>query len=588
MGLDFRLLGQLEVFDGPRRVPVPQPRQRALLAALLLHAGRVVPADELLDRVWERTRPDNARAALHTAVSRLRRRLGQDLIETRPPGYLIAVERDQVDTTRFLAMVGQAERTGDPAVTVRVLTEALALWRGPALADIDADSLRRDLLVELTERRGQAVEHLVDARLRLGQHAALVPELRLLTVRHPTRERLWGQLMTALSRCGRRAEALETYRSARRRLVELLGLEPGEQLRELERAILAGDLLPAAAADGWRPARQLPLDPPVFAGRAGLVADLAERLTARRDTTPVVAVHGGPGVGKSALAVRVAHRVAEAFPDGQFHVRLGGDVETAQVLGQLLHASGAGAQAPGPAAWRSHSARRRFLLVIDDAVGTEQVEHLLPGGPGSAVIVTSRTDPRGLAVSHGAWPVELDVLSGAEARDLLARVLGEDRVAAEEAAVEELVELCAGLPLALRIAAANAAQHSSVAELVAALRTDPLDRLVVPGDPRTAVRAAFDRSYRGLDDGGARLFRLLGSAPVDVTAALAARLLGEPVTSAARRLEALAGAGLLRRHPPARYRLHGLLRRYARVAPRRGGEPPVAGQQPIVTTLEGR
>jgi DNA-binding SARP family transcriptional activator len=587
MGLEFRLLGPLEVFDGPRRVPVPQPRQRALLAALLLHARQVVPADQLLERVWERDRPANARATLHTAVNRLRRRLGPDLIETRWPGYLIAVERDQVDTTRFLAMVDQAERAGDPEHAARVLTEALALWRGPALADVDADLLRRDLLVELTERNQQAVELLVDARLRLGQHAALVPELRLLTERFPTRERLWAQLMTALFLCDRRAEALETYRAARDRFVELLGLEPGEQLRAIERAILAGELLPPAGAAGWRRPRQLPLDPPVFAGRSELVADLAERLTTRRDTTPVVAVYGGPGVGKSALAVRVAHRVAVTFPDGQFHVRLGSGVETAEVLGELLNASGASASAPGlAAAWRSHSAGRRFLLVIDDAWSAEQVEQLLPGGPGSAVIVTSRIDLRGLAVSHGAWAVALDVLSSAEARELLARVLGEKRVVAEEAAVAELVRLCVRLPLALRIAAANVAQYGSVAELVAVLRTNLLDRLAVAGDPRAAVRVAFDQSYSRLDDEDARLFRLLGCAPVDVTAEFAAGMLGEPVGLASSRLETLAGVGLLQRHRPARYRLHELLRRYARVAPRPAGEPPITCQQPIVTTLE--
>nr|WP_272954707.1 BTAD domain-containing putative transcriptional regulator [Kribbella sandramycini] len=566
--------------------------QRTVLATLLLRANSVVLVDELIERVWDGAPPAKAKAALQVQVVRLRSALGSaSPIETVPGGYRIVVEPGELDVERFDSLIRDADRTADAGVRARCLTDALALWRGPALVDVPGESLRRDFVPALAESRLQALEQRIDAELSLGRHAALIAELRVLTGEHPLRERFWAQLMIALYRSEQQAEALETYRTVRRLLTDVLAVEPGPELRRLEREVLEGvtELSQAPAVrlvDSWEPQYQLPREASGVVGRDLVVDELAERLSG--DSVPVVAIHGGAGVGKSTLAVRIAHRVRESFPDGQWFVRLDGAQrggrDAADVLGELLLASGvAGTAIPRGASARSAALRarlagRRVLLVLDDAAGAAQVEDLIPGTEGSAVLVTSRQDLRPLAVRHGSHGLQLPVLTADAGTALLTAVLGAERVAADAVAVAELVELCARLPLALRIAGANLSLHPerSIAGYVDELRAgDRLSRLQVAGDD--AVRAAFDLSYRGLDPAAARTFRLLGTIPgPDFTAESAAVLLGTTYAEAERLLEVLAATSLIQHYLPGRYQFHDLLRLYAAEQARATEGPAVA------------
>jgi hypothetical protein len=362
-----------------------------------------------------------------------------------------------------------------------------------------------------------------------------VPELTALTSKHPLRERPWAQLMLALYRCGRQGEALQAYRTIARHLVEELGIDPGEELRRLHRGILAADpslaAPPAAPApdgsppagrphagrgsvaapgdrapsDRWVPQFQLPLDIGDFVGRADL-ADRVERLLADDPGTPIVTLSGSPGVGKTALAVRVAHRLRSRFPDGQWYVRLGGATDPrdpGDVLAELLGASGV-ERAGVPerldaraAALHARLADRRVLLVLDDAAGAEQVEPLLPSTAGCAVLATGRQELARLTASHAASAVTVDLLPPAEAEAQLTRILG----AGEDAAgVAELAELCGYLPLALRIAAANLAGRpgATVARSVAELRGgNRLSRLALTGDLSAAPSSSTNNRVAG-------------------------------------------------------------------------------------------
>jgi DNA-binding SARP family transcriptional activator len=583
--VEFRVLGPLEVHDGDRVIAVRTAKARTLLVALLLRANRVVTIDELVDQLWDDSPPANPRSALQTNVQRLRGALGDGTapsIQTRPSGYSIDLEPKQLDLLRFRELVGEAQRAEDPVRRHGLLSEALALWRGQPLAGVSSESLLRDELPLLLEEQLSVREQALDVRLELGQHAQVVAELAALTSRHPLRERLWGRLMLALYRCGRQGDALNAYRKLAGYLAEELGVDPDQELQRLRHAILVADpslTVPAGshASQGspWSPQCQLPLDIGDFVGRADLV-DQVEGLLARDTVLPIVWVSGSPGVGKSALAVRVGHRLRTRYPDGQWYVRLGGATtprDPGEVLAELLRTCGVergdiperlDARA---AAFRARLADRRLLLLLDDAAGSEQVEPLLPGIAGCAVLVTSRQDLSGLTARYAARGIVLDVLGPAEARALLARVIGIGEAGAEAAAVAELAELCAYLPLALRIAAANLASRpgAPLDRYVADLRTgNRLSGLALAGDGSAAVRTAFDHSYAGLRPAARRLFRLLGLIPgPDFTAEAAAALLGVRVGDAGHLLDVLAGANLLQRHATDRYLLHDLLRLYA-------------------------
>ncbi|HEX6854735.1 MAG TPA: BTAD domain-containing putative transcriptional regulator, partial [Streptosporangiaceae bacterium] len=592
-----RLLGPVDVLadDGPR--PVRGLRRKAVLATLALHGGEVVSAGRLAELVWGEDAPPTAVNTLQAHVSYLRTVLGsKTAIRARRPGYLLDLGGDPSDAQVAERLLRKGTSSADPAEGVRHLRAALALWRGRSLADVtglawlEQQAVRLDLLCLQVKRA------LAEARLAAGEHAGLVPELEEMVAENPLDEQVHGQLMLALYRCGRQADALAVFRRLRAVLAEQLGIDPSPLLRDLEIAILRQD--EALAAPARSPAylaprpvpvpapAQLPPAVPGFAGRAAELASLnaalarAEREYSAGSAAVVIsAVSGTAGVGKTALAVQWAHQVAARFPDGQLYVNLSGfgpggqPVEPGEAVRGFLAGLGvAPAQVPGGAAaqaalYRSLLTGKRVLVVLDNARDAEQVRPLLPGSPGCLAIVTSRSDLAGLVAAEGAYPVSLDLLAPAEAGELLARRLGEARVASEPAAVSEIIERCARLPLALAIAAARAAARPGfpLAAIAAGLRgaTATLDPFG-GADPATDVRAVLSWSCRLLSADAARLFALLGLHPgPDISAPAAASLAAIPPERAAELLAELAGAHLLSEHGPGRYTAHDLLRAYA-------------------------
>jgi DNA-binding SARP family transcriptional activator/Tfp pilus assembly protein PilF len=593
----FGVLGPLLVRDGDSVIGISAGRQRALLAALLMRAGAVVPADALAEFLWDGAPPFGAETTLRSHVMRLRRVLGPAAgarVVTRYPGYQIEATEEEVDLLRFRCLCrngGAAVRAGEWARAWEMLDEALGLWRGKPLADIPSDLLRREHLPGLEQLRLQAAELRVDAGLQQGFHAELVPELESLAARHPMQERFHAQLMLALVRCGRQAEALEAYQSAREVLVEQLGAEPGAELRELHRRVLDGDPALAtpgsAALAGDRHAavvpRELPAPVAGFVGRAAELAALTELLDRSGDQVPGVtvisAIDGTAGVGKTALAVHWAYQVAGRFPDGQLYVNLRGydpdrPMPTGDALAGFLRTLGVPGQEIPPeederaARYRSLLSGKRMLVLLDNAGSVEQVRPLLPGSPACAVVITSRDSLAGLVARDGARRLDLDVLPLDEAVGLLRELIGA-RVDDDPGAAETLAVQCCRLPLALRVAAELAAARPTtpLAELTGELADQHkrLDLLDAGGDPRTAVRAVFSWSYRQLDAGAAHAFRLLGLHPgPDFEAYAAAALTGTSLEDANRTLDVLSRAHLLQWAGSIRYRMHDLLRAYAR------------------------
>jgi DNA-binding SARP family transcriptional activator len=603
----FGVLGPVEVWDGGRRLAVGGPQQRALLAALLLNANRVVSTDRLVAYLWGDQSPLTARGLVQGCVAGLRRALqtagpetGQPLL-TRAPGYLLRVAPGELDLDRFEELAGKASRASaagsaaDLERAAECFSEALSLWRGPALDGIDVDGCRAEV-ARLDERRLAVIEERTDLELRLGRHAGLVGELQVLVKAHPLRERLWAQLMLALHRAERQADALAAYRRLRETLVEQLGVEPGAPVQQLQRAILAGGdtlagylrargipvdrsegMAPAPLAE-WTAPAQLPAVPAGFVGRARQLKRLDELLTQTEVGIRVGVISGMAGVGKTTLAAHWAHRVRERFDHGQLYVNLRGyapppPMRPIEALAGFLQALGVPAdQVPADleqaaARYRSLLADRRVLVLLDNAYSIEQVRPLLPAGSGCLVVVTSREHLAGLVAIDGAVHMSLDVLDPDEADDLLAQILGEERARGDPPATGELARLCAYLPLALRVAAANLTLQprlgiaAHVAELAAG---DRLAALAIDRDEPTAVRSAFDQSYAALPVEARRLFRLLGLVPgPHVTAGATAALAGTGTGVAARLLDRLASAHLLDGPAPDTYTLHDLVRLYA-------------------------
>ncbi|HEY3751142.1 MAG TPA: BTAD domain-containing putative transcriptional regulator [Pseudonocardiaceae bacterium] len=541
----FRILGPVEV-DGPAGVVrIPPGRQQVVLASLLVEANQVVSTEHLIDTLWEDQPPDTSRTQVQICMSRLRKTLsdaGVDVpIITRSPGYLMRVDVSLLDVHSFADKVAEARaliREGSHAEAAALLRSAVALWRGPSLSGIPHRTLRTRAL-RLDEDRLSATETYLDLELDLGRHRDLVGEMNRLVQENPLRERFRAQLMLALYRSGRQAEALEAYRALRAMLVNELGLEPSEELRSLEAAILSGDVPhqgnSSADGDGGGPLlaaepavvqrferpRQLPADTADFIGDESLLRSAEAVLTGdgdRHRAVGVVVISGRPGIGKSTVATHIGHRVAEShFPDGQLYCDLRGtrgdpDVAT-EVLGRFLLALGI----PGPMLpagldgrvemYRTLLADRQVLVVLDDAITESQVLALLPGSGTCAVIITTRSR---LTAVPGARQIELDVLDTEQSLYLLGQVVGVERVGREPEAAHTLVRRVGGLPLALRIVAARLAArpHWPLVSMVHRLANERhrLDELTY-GD--MTIRASLSLTYDGLDRQSRRLFALL-------------------------------------------------------------------------------
>lgn len=604
--MDVRVLGPLEIIDRGQPVRLSATKLR-LLAVLSCRACEVVSTDQLMAALCSGHTGEMSKKALHVQVHRLRRALDdRAAITYRPPGYVLTLAPGELDMHRFEELVEQGRRalaTGDNLRASRLLRQAMALWRGQAFAGLHDVALVHEEAARLAELRVAATQDRIDAELGLGRGADLVAELKPLVDGHPLRERLRAQLMLALYRSGRQAEALEVFREGRRVLVDELGIEPGAELRRLEYAMLTGDPMlddhaghddhdpvevgPAATEPAVRSddgiAAQLPHDIADFTGRdevAGQLLDGLRPATGGEPPTamPLWAIAGRGGVGKTTLAVHVAHRLTTAFVDGQLYVNLAGTttepVDAAQVLARFLRALGVDSSAiPADAEeraelYRQRVASRRILVVLDDAAHEAQVRPLLPGSPTCAVIVTSRALLTGLA---GSRHVRLDEFEVDQAIDLLGRVAGGQRIADEPAAAREIVQLCGYLPLAIRIAGARlvARPRWPLATLATQL-ADTGRRLDLLATGDLGVRACFALSYQALPEAARSAFRLLGTLDVpDFAGWVPAALLDVPVTRGEHLTELLVDAQLLDvgrtdLTGAARYHFHDLVRVYAR------------------------
>jgi DNA-binding SARP family transcriptional activator len=623
------VLGPVTTWRDEHEVPAGQPRQLALLGVLATRANRVVSRSELVDAVWGDDPPATAEGGIYTYVAGLRRVLEPDrplrspersrrtparVLVSAGGGYMLRLDPGALDADEFersLAKSRSLRADGDMAGALSRVDEALAMWRGAAFAGVPGPFAVAERQ-RLDELRTAAAEERADLMLALGKSAELIPDLTTLIAEHPLRERARGLLMIALYRCGRQAEALQAFYDIRDRLGEDLGIEPGSELNQVHQQVLAMDPAldsPSAAAvaaatpatsarasagkDAGQdllavpdvPAKvaqtpaQVPPDTAAFAGRAAELRLLHAMLPAEPASPAVAVIAGTAGVGKTTLAIRFARQAASHFPDGQLYVNLrgfdasGNPVHPSAALRGFLDALGVPPQQIPPdiegktALFRSLLNGKRMLLLLDNVRSTEQVRPLLPGSPGCMVVMTSRSQLTGLVAAEGARLLPLDILSGTEAREMLAGRLGEERVAAEPAAAGELILRSSGLPLALSVTCARAASRPglALADLATELR-DARVRLDVlqTDDAATDLRAVFSWSYDRLSDGAKRMFRSLGVHPgPDVSMPAVASLVGLPLAEARVTLAELTRASLLTEESSGRYTLHDLLRAYA-------------------------
>ncbi|MFI6025846.1 AfsR/SARP family transcriptional regulator [Amycolatopsis magusensis] len=571
--MELRLLGGVALYSGDQPEDTGSGRQRCVLAALALDAGQVVPTDRLVDRVWGATPPPRARATLQSYLSRLRRTLrggGSDIVH-RTGGYVLEMALEAIDLHRFRVLAARA-RGGTRRDSVPLLREALELWRGDALTGLDGHwaAGERD---RLHQERTTAENELADALLEEGRGEELVAGLGARVAAAPLDERTMRLYLRSLQQTGRVAEALTHYQDFRRRLVEELGIEPGAALQEAHQRLLCGaPEADAPAAPRLPVPRQLPAPPRHFAGRHPEL----DRLDAAFDAT-AVAIAGAGGIGKTWLALHWAHRHLDRFPDGQLYVDLRGfspdesPMEPGVAVRGFLDALGVTATATPQglhaqaALFRSLVQDKELLLILDNAADSAQLTHLLPGGPGCTVLITSRDQLQGLVVEHEVHHVRLEALSDEEAGAVLEARLGTPRAVGEAAAVREIVRMCGGFPLALSIVASqlHTRPSANVAAMAAELREAGLDALDAP-DPTASLPAALSWSRKRLTTGQARVFALLGlMAGPDISLPAAARLTGLPVRRAHSELRALEHASLITPDSAGRYSMHDLLFRYA-------------------------
>jgi DNA-binding SARP family transcriptional activator/tetratricopeptide (TPR) repeat protein len=560
VGAEFRVLGELRAAVDGREVDLGPRRQRCVLAVLLIEAGRAVSVDEMVDRVWGADQPKKAANTLYSYLSRLRKTLATPLVNSNG-GYRLEIDAEHVDLHRFRRLASEARAADRDETAGDLFGQALDLWRGEALAGLPSPWLAdmRELLAQ--ERLAARRDH-VDIELRAGRHAELLSDLTTEAARRPDDERLAGQLMLALYRSGRQADALKHYDVTRRRL----GTDPSPPLQDVYQRILNAD--PRLSGVTMSVPRQLPAAPVWFTGRQKELAALD-----RGTDDKVTVIAGTAGIGKTSLVLHWAYQRIARFPDGQLFVNLHGfspggeSVSPGAAIGRLLDGLGV---LPGSrpvdldaqiGLYRSLVAERRMLIVLDNAVDAAQITPLLPDSPSCTVLITSRN-------RLTKAPMLVEVLTEEESRDLLVRRLGASRVAAEPEAVDELVAYCGGSPLALGIVAARAAVYPEFAltGLVdefrdASTRLDALDE----DDPLASLPAALSWSYAALKPDQARLFALLGVAPgPDIGLPAVAALADLPPASAATLLRALERVSLVQLGKLGRYRMHDLVRLYAR------------------------
>ena len=574
-----------------------------MLGALLLSANRLLSAESLTETVWDGVPPKGAGNTVRAYVMRLRKTLGGALaarIETHDPGYVMRVEPHEFDVAAFEVLCERAEaavRVGDRWEEVAdTASRALGLWRGTPLVDVPSRRLSDLWIPRFEQQHLQLLEWRIEADLELNRSHALIPEISSILREHPLREPLYRLHMLALAQANRAGEALAVYRGARTLLLEQLGVEPGAELQRLHQQILRGTLpgkerssigeQPRESARAVRTVkgpRQLPADTRIFTGRgAELDKLLALARQAEQGTEAgmvvISAINGLGGIGKTALAVRAAHHMADEFVDGQLFIDLRGyspdhdPVSAGDALDYLLRSLGVPARSipsdlgERAAVYRSAIADTKMLIILDNASTTAQVRPLLPGAPGCLVLITSRNALPGLDDTHF---LALDVLTGDEAISLLQKVVGPARIRSDDRAVPELIALCGHIPLAIRIVAARLRHHRSLspADLVAELRAEA-GRVSRLSDGERDLASVFSSSFRDLPSAERDVFRRLGLIPgPDFDVYCAANLIGENYRSAERLLESLLDHNLLAQHTPGRYRFHDLLRSYARTLP---------------------
>ena len=607
--MEFRLLGVVSVATEAGELPLGPAKRRSLLAALLLRPNRPVPVEQLTATLWDHEPPARARGVIQGHVSRLRvlfagadaETFGVQLV-TQGSAYVLRMPENLLDAYRFEEMVTLARGRHAPAEAVAMYQEALALWQGPALSAAYPSPPLQAAAHALEELRLASVEMLAGSYARLGEHNRAAAVLRAEAEAHPLRESLSAALMRALQRAGRRSEALDWFHRTRRVLADELGVDPGRELADAYGVALRGESegesgggeaapasapLPSATVPpqrraGQRPPVTLPPDtvdllprmPRGFHGRAGELTALSR---AAAGEAPVCLVTGPAGVGKTALVVHWAHRNRAAFPGGLLYADLRGFSNTGEpthleVLREFLLALGVAPRripesANGASAlYRSLAADRQLLVVLDNVPGSEQVRELLPGGTRCVTVVTSRYRLRGLIASDAARPVPVDVLEPDDSTALLAAVLGKERVLAEAVGARRIVELCGGLPLALRVAAARLADQPdwSLRDMSAEL-ADESSRLSLLDVEDTGVRAALRLTVRRLPADVAHHFAHLGRHPgTHVDRFTAAALAGTDPDTAGAALDRMTAAHLVTRTAPGRWTLHDLVRLYAR------------------------
>ncbi|WP_427164217.1 AfsR/SARP family transcriptional regulator [Streptomyces sp. C1-1] len=616
----FAVLGSVKVWRGGAELPLGPPKQRALLALLLLHAGQTIGLSQIVDVLWHGDPPNSAVNVVHRHIGSLRKMLEPglpprtpgDLLVRRAGGYGINVDPGTLDLLHFRDLVARARDAaddGEASSAVELYAEALSLWRGEAAQGIPQDIRVHPLFSAVDSEHLAALREGADLMLTLGTPAPVLPLLQRAIAQYPLDESLYARLIQALAQTGRQAEAVGLFQEMRLRLKNELGIEPSPELRVAHAGLLRHSKRATIPQDGrhevppkeisgppmpqsprGRPnvsntvrPTQLPLDLRTFVGRRDeltRIISALEKIDEESGTPAVInTIEGMAGVGKTALAVHIAHRLAHRFPDGQLYVNLRGFdasgpcVTAAEALRSFLTALGVSARhLPADvdsqvALYRSILADRRVLVVLDNARDSQHVRPLLPGSSTCLVVITSRTQLRGLVATHGAAPLILGPLSEAESREVLARHLGQERTTAEPEAVDAIVEFCHRLPLALAIIAARAATLPgfSLASMAAELQADhcSLDAFA-DEDPYTDLRTVFSWSLDGLGREAARLLRLLSLHPgPDMSATAAASLAALPVRRTMTLLAKLADAHLMIRPVPNRFAFHDMLKIYA-------------------------